>query len=75
MVCLADPTRAQFVSAFVRANYYANTVNVWPDVVWAANLICAPQRSNLTFPGAEMFLGENDDWRACVMRLQQRQAG
>ena len=56
-------------------NYYAHTVNVWPDVVWAANLICAPRRSNLTCPAAEMFLGENDDWRACVMRMQQRQTG
>jgi FkbM family methyltransferase len=56
-------------------NYYANTVNVWPDVVWAANLICAPRQSSLTFPGAEKFLGENDDWRACIMRMQQRQVG
>ena len=54
-------------------NYYANTVNVWPDVVWAANLVCAPRQSSLTFPGAEKFLGENDDWRACIMRMQQRQ--
>jgi FkbM family methyltransferase len=54
-------------------NYYANTVNVWPDVVWAANLICAPRRSSHQFPGAEMFLGENDDWKACITRIQQRQ--
>jgi hypothetical protein len=56
-------------------NYYANTVNVWPEVVWAANLICAPRQSSVTFPGAEKFLGEGDDWRACVMRMQKRQAG
>lgn len=54
-------------------NFYSNTVNVWPDVVWAANLVCAPRQSSLQFPGAEMFLGENDDWRACIGRMQQRQ--
>ena len=53
-------------------NYYANTVNVWPEVVWAANLVCAPKQSNFNLPGAEKFLGANDDWRACVMRMQKR---
>ena len=56
-------------------NYYSNSDNVWPDVVWASNLVCAPRQSTLTFPGAEKFMGANDDWRACVMRMQQRQAG
>jgi FkbM family methyltransferase len=56
-------------------NYFSNTVNVWPDVVWAANLICVPRQSSIAIPGAEQFLGENDDWRACLMRMQKRQGG
>lgn len=56
-------------------NYFSNTVNVWPDVVWAANLLCVPKKANITIPGAEKFLGETDDWRACLGRLQKRQQG
>jgi hypothetical protein len=43
--------------------------------VWAANLICVPRQSSIAIPGAEQFLGENDDWRACLMRMQKRQGG
>jgi FkbM family methyltransferase len=53
-------------------NYYSNTVNVWQDIVWAANLLCVPKQSNIAPQGAERFLGENDDWRACVMRMQKK---
>jgi FkbM family methyltransferase len=54
---------------FDERNYYSNTVNVWPNVVWSSNIICLPKKSAAEFPEAQRFLGEGDDWRACLNRM------
>jgi FkbM family methyltransferase len=53
-------------------NFYSNTVNVWQNVVPAANMLCAPREINLDRGDLEPFLGEDDDWKACVQRLNGR---
>lgn len=53
-------------------NFYANSVNIWQGVLPAANLICAPKEMDLHLPDHEPFLGENDDWRACLQRVSAR---
>jgi FkbM family methyltransferase len=53
-------------------NYYCNTINIWPTSVWAANLICVPKNLDYNAYGAEPFLGENDDWKACILRAQEK---
>jgi|SRR5665647_561206 len=55
-------------------NFYSNTNNVWPNVVPAANMLCAPKEANFNPAGLEPFLGENDDWKTCVQRLGSRGA-
>jgi FkbM family methyltransferase len=51
-------------------NFYSNTVDVWANVVWASNLICAPRNSSFDPQGAQPFLGAEDNWHACVQRMQ-----
>lgn len=58
---------------FDPGNFYANTVNIWPNVVPPANLICAPKDMDIDLADHEPFLGENDDWRACLQRVGARQ--
>ena len=53
-------------------NFYSNTDNVWPNVVPSANMLCVPKEANLALPGHEPFLGEDDDWKACLQRLGSR---
>jgi FkbM family methyltransferase len=53
-------------------NYYSNTVDVWQNVVWASNLICAPRESYFNSMGAQPFLGAEDNWHACVHRMQNK---
>jgi FkbM family methyltransferase len=53
-------------------NFYANTVNIWPNVVPSANLICVPKDATVDLSDHEPFLGENDNWRACVQRVSAR---
>jgi FkbM family methyltransferase len=53
-------------------NFYSNTVNVWENVVPAANLLCAPMEANLDLAGHERFLGAEDSWSACVQRMNAR---
>jgi hypothetical protein len=53
-------------------NFYANTVNVWPNVVPSANLICTPKEAKVMLNGYEPFLGEADDWKAALQRMQER---
>jgi Methyltransferase FkbM domain len=53
-------------------NFYANTVNIWPSIASAANLICAPKEADLDLADHEPFLGANDDWRACLQRVMAR---
>jgi len=53
-------------------NFYANTVNIWPSMAPAVNLICAPKDVDIDLADHEPFLGENDDWRACVQRVTAR---
>ncbi len=55
---------------FDERNYYSNAINVWPNVVWSSNIICLPKNSTAEFPAAQKFLGEGDDWRACLRRMQ-----
>jgi FkbM family methyltransferase len=50
-------------------NFYSNTVDVWQNVVWASNLICAPRGAS---PLGQPFLGAEDNWHACVQRMQQK---
>jgi FkbM family methyltransferase len=57
---------------FDERNYYSNTVNVWPNVVWSSNLICLPKQSTVEYPAAQKFLGDGDDWRACLKRMQSK---
>jgi FkbM family methyltransferase len=57
---------------FDPSNFYANTLNIWPNVVPPANLICAPKDMALDLADHEPFLGENDDWRACLQRVSAR---
>jgi hypothetical protein len=57
---------------FDARNYYSNIVDVWPNVVWASNLICAPRQSSFNSMGAQPFLGAEDNWQACVQRMQQK---
>ena len=51
---------------FDARNYYSNTVDVWQNVVWASNLICAPRQSSFNSMGAQPFLGAEDNWHACA---------
>ena len=53
-------------------NFYANTVNVWQNVVPSANLICTPKEAKVTLGSYEPFLGAADDWKACLQRMQER---
>ena len=53
-------------------NYYSNTVDVWQNVVWASNLICAPRQSSFNSMGAQPFLGAEDNWHACLQRMQKK---
>jgi FkbM family methyltransferase len=53
-------------------NFYANTVNIWPNTFPAANLICAPKDMALDLADHEPFLGADDDWRGCVQRVAAR---
>jgi FkbM family methyltransferase len=57
---------------FDQRNFYSNALNVWPNVVPSANMLCAPKESNINLPGYEPFLGENDDWKSCVQRISRR---
>lgn len=54
-------------------NFYANTVNIWPNMAPSINLICAPKDVNLGLADHEPFRGATDDWRACVQRVMARQ--
>jgi len=58
---------------FDPTNFYANTVNIWPNALPPANLICAPKGLDVDLADHEPFLGENDDWRACLQRVTARQ--
>lgn len=49
-------------------NFYANPVNSFENVMPSANLLCVPREINLELLGHQPFLGENDDWKACLMR-------
>jgi FkbM family methyltransferase len=51
-------------------NYYSNNVNIWQNVVWSSNLICFPKQLSVNFAAAQDFLGEGDDWRACLLRMK-----
>ena len=53
-------------------NFYSNTVDVWPNVVWASNLICAPLQAKFDPLGAQPFLGAEDTWHAAVQRMQKK---
>ena len=53
-------------------NFYSNTVDVWQNVVPASNMLCAPKEVNLVPGDLEPFLGEDDDWKSCVQRLNSR---
>jgi FkbM family methyltransferase len=53
-------------------NFYSNTVNVWQEFVPSTNLLCAPKQANLNMSDHEPFLGEHDDWKACVQRIRNR---
>jgi FkbM family methyltransferase len=54
-------------------NFYANTVNIWPSMAPAVNLICAPKDMDIDLADHEPFLGGSDDWRACLQRVTARQ--
>ena len=53
-------------------NFYFNTLNIWENVVPASNLICAPKELNLQISNHEPFLGADDDWKACLQRINSR---
>ena len=53
-------------------NFYANATNIWPSMAPAINLICAPKDVDLGLADHEPFRGANDDWRACVQRMQTK---
>jgi hypothetical protein len=36
-------------------------------------MLCAPKELNLDLPGHLPFLGETDDWKACVQRMSTPQ--
>ena len=57
---------------FDQRNFYSNPVNIWENVVPAANLLCAPKEANLSLGGHEPFLGAADDWRSCLQRMKSR---
>jgi hypothetical protein len=53
-------------------NFYSNTFNVWENFVPSANMLCVPKEANFNLAGAEPFLGEADDRKACVQRIRGR---
>lgn len=55
------------------ANYFSNTVNIWPNTVWSTNLFCAPKKLSGRFPEAQRYLGAGDTWLACIERMQAEQ--
>ena len=57
---------------FDSRNFFSNTIDVWQNVVPAANLLCVPKEADLVRGDFEPFLGEDDDWKACVQRLNMR---
>jgi FkbM family methyltransferase len=61
-------------SYFDARNFYSNMDNVWQNVVPSSNMLCAPKEANLNLAGLEPFLGEDDDWKACIQRVSSRAA-
>jgi FkbM family methyltransferase len=57
---------------FDRRNFYSNIINVWPEIVPSSNLLCTPKQANLDMSDHEPFLGEQDDWKACMQRVRDR---
>jgi FkbM family methyltransferase len=53
-------------------NFYSNMDNIWQNIVPAANLLCAPKEAHLHLDDHEPFLGEDDDWKACLQRVGSR---
>jgi FkbM family methyltransferase len=50
-------------------NFFSNTENVWPKTVPSTNMICAPKEANISLPRLEPFLGADDHWQACALRV------
>jgi FkbM family methyltransferase len=52
---------------FNRHNFYNNQEDLWPGVMPAANLLCAPKELNIQVD-LDPFQGAADDWRASLKR-------
>lgn len=59
-------------SYYSGANFYCNDVNIWSNTAPSTNLLCVPNEIQLAVRGSELFLGADDDWRACLQRLKER---
>lgn len=55
-------------SYYSPTNFYANSVNIWANVVPSANLLAVPKESKRDLTGAREYLGGKDNWRAAVNR-------
>lgn len=54
-------------------NFFGHPIDVWPAVVPAANLLCAPRDMAVDMSDHEPFMGGSDDWRACLRRAAERE--
>ena len=53
-------------------NFYSTTENVWQNYHPSANMLCAPKEAEVDMADHEPFLGEDDNWRACLQRIASR---
>jgi FkbM family methyltransferase len=52
-------------------NFYANPMNIWPNVAPSANLIAFPKTAEIRFSGSmPEFAGAQDNWRDAVKRMR-----
>jgi FkbM family methyltransferase len=53
-------------------NFCGNPVNIWQEFMPSVNLFCVPKEMKFDPGDFEPFLGEDDDWGACIQRVRSR---
>ena len=56
-------------------NFYSNMNNVSLKFMPSANMFARCPKKRIAIAGHEPFLGEDDDWKACVQRIRIKYSG